>query len=311
MKSILYTLFFTMMLTICVSCDNEAENVPAGNNASELVIRTGLNQMSNMLKSGPVSDFPEGSQLGLFITKGNLGDNYFSTASRNVLSTFTGGKWKQTPAINLYSHNAVIYAYFPYVSGLIDGKNAAVYSGEIDYMYGTHTPGQADINKDNPIVNLTMKHACALVQFNIHKTNYPWEGKLTNMTISNAPGKSCMYIYGKLNIQTGEIKDMSVGNNSVVKYGVLMTVPDIKSTDEKDFQKLLMIPTTKTIDKGDILVKFTIDAKEYIWEIPAGTQWKQGTKNTYDVMLNGHELRIGEVKIADWTDGTGGNAFLE
>lgn len=312
MKSILYTLFLTLMLTICVSCDNEAEDVPSGNSTSELVIRTGLNQMSNMLKSGPVSDFPEESKLGLFITKGNLGDDYSSSASRNILSTLTGGIWKQNPSVNLYAHNATVYAYYPYYSGNINGAEIPVQSGLTDYMYGTHTVEQAAINKDNRTVNLTMNHALALVQFNVYKANYPWAGRLNLVRINNAPGKAVVYYSGKLNIQTGEITDLSgTDRNIQINSSPLLIIPDDKSTDEKDYIKLLLIPTSQTTSRGEVLITFDIDGKEFSWEVPSGTEWKQGTKYTYDVLLNGNELRIGEVKIADWIDGASGNAFLE
>ena len=312
MKSILYTLFLTLMLTICVGCDNETESIPTNNDASELVIRTGLNQMSNLLKSGPVSDFPDGSQLGLFITKGNLGDHYSTSNFRNILSTLTGGVWKQTPSVNLYAHNATIYAYYPYYSGNTNGAEIPVQSGLTDYMYGTHTAGQAAINKDNRTVNLTMNHALALVQFNIYKANYPWAGRLDLVRIDNAPDKNIVYYSGKLNIQTGEISDLSGADRGIqINSSPLLIIPDDKSTDENSYIKLLLIPTAQTSSRGEVLITFNIDGKEFSWEVPAGTEWKQGTKYTYDVLLNGNELRIGDVKIADWTDGKGGNAFLE
>lgn len=312
MKSILYTLFLTLTLTICVGCDNETESIPTNNDASELVIRTGLNQMSNLSKSGPVSDFPEGSQLGLFITKGNLGDHYSTSNFRNILSTLTGGVWKQTPSVNLYAHNATIYAYYPYYSGNTNGAEIPVQSGLTDYMYGTHTIGQAAINKDNRTVNLTMNHALALVQFNIYKANYPWDGRLDLVRIDNAPDKNIVYYSGKLNIQTGKISDLSGTDRGIqINSSPLRIILEDKSTDEKDFVKLLLIPTAQTSSLGEVIITFDIDGKEYLWEVPAGTHWKQGTKYTYDVLLNGNELRIGDVKIADWIDGTGGNAFLE
>lgn len=90
-----------------------------------------------------------------------------------------------------------------------------------------------------------------------------------------------------------------------------MVIPDIKSTDEKDYIKLLLIPTGQTADQGDVTAHFSIDNREYTWKFPAGTQWKQGTKYTYNVQLNGNELRIGDVKIADWTDGVNGDILLE
>lgn len=305
-----------LLLSLCmvwfVSCNQEDTVETPGNDSSQLVIKTGVSQMANMLKSGPVADFTEESKLGLFITTGNLEDDYSSPASRNILSTLSGGIWKQTPAVNLYAHQAVIYAYYPYNASYANGREIPVQSGLTDFMYGTHTPGQAAVNKDNRTVNLTMNHALALVQFNIYKANYPWEGRLDRICINNAPGKQVVHYNGKMDLQTGNISglwgtDWNIQVNSVP----LMIIPDEKSTNEKGYVKLLLIPTPVTSSRGDVIITFDIDGREFKWEVPAGTQWKQGTKNTYDILLSGNELRIGEVKIADWTDGVNGNVILE
>ncbi|SHG41640.1 fimbrillin family protein [Dysgonomonas macrotermitis] len=306
------TVFLSFCMVWLVSCNNDDLQEPAGNNSSELVIETGLRPMDKSLKSGPVSDFTEGSKLGLFITRGSLNDDYSSSASRNILSTFTGGIWKQNPAVNLYAHDATVFAYYPYSSSYTNGAEIPVQSGSTDYMYGTHTTGQAAVNKDNRTVSLTMNHALALVQFNIYKANYPWQGRLDRVCINNAPGKAIVHYDGNLDIQTGEISDMSgTDRNIQVNSSPLLMIPDEKSTDENGYVKLLLVPTAKTSSRGEVVITFDIDGRAFTWEAPAGTEWKQGTRNTYDVQLNGNELRIGQVKIAGWTDGTGGNAFPE
>ena len=106
MKRILFSL--ALIAVIFISCDKEENGYTVENISSELVINTGLNKMSGLLRSGPVSDFTEGSKLGLFITKGNLGEDYSSDVSYNIPSTMTNGRWIQTPAVNLYAHDAVI-----------------------------------------------------------------------------------------------------------------------------------------------------------------------------------------------------------
>ena len=245
-------------------------------------------------------------------TKGNLGEDYSSDVSSNILSTLTEGLWLQTPAVNLYTHNAVVYAYYPYSSGNANGMEIPVQSGVTDYMYGTHTPGQAAVNKDNKVVNLTMNHACALVQFNMYKANYPWQGRLELVTVKNAPEKSIVYYSGKLDIQTGEISGLSGADRNILRNGSpIMVIPDTKSDDESSFVKFLLIPTQRTSSAAEVVVSFHIDGKDYTWEVPAGTEWKQGTKNTYDVLLSGNELRIGDVRITAWEEGTNGNVVLE
>lgn len=310
--SFLYILSISFLLTLLISCDDENVNEQGTNTSAELVIKTGAIPLNKTLKSALISEFTEGSRLGLFITKGSLGDSYSSDASLNILSEFTGGTWRQTPSVNLYSYNATIYAYYPYSSGNLNGKEIPVQSGLTDYMYGTHTAGQQNINKDNSTVSLTMNHAGALVQFNLYKSNYPWNGNLERVSINNATNKSVIHYSGKLNIQTGEITNLAGTDRAVsVNSSPLLLIPDIKSANEDQFIKLFLLPTQKTASKGDVIVTFSIDNREYNWEVPAGTEWLQGTKNTYDVQLNGNELRIGEVKVANWTDGINGDVIIE
>lgn len=313
MKStVIYSLFLSLF-TLFVSCNNEETAVSEGNDSSELVIKTSFNELRSSLKAASVSDFAEGSKLGLFITKGNLEDDYTTGIAHNIESTLTGGIWKQNPPVYLYSHNAGIYAYYPYNAGHTNGAEIPIQSGVTDHMYGTHTRGQGTtVNKETPVVNLTMNHACTLVQFNIYKANYSSEGRLTRVAINNAPGKSVVFYSGKLNVKSGLISDKSGADKSIqTTSSPLLLIPDKKFTDEKDYVKLLVIPTSKTSSPGEVIVTFNIDGKDYTWEVPAATEWRQGTKNTYDVLLNGTQVRIGDVKITPWTDGVSGNVTLE
>ncbi|MBF0647430.1 fimbrillin family protein [Dysgonomonas sp. GY75] len=295
------------------SCTDKDEQDTAENAAgTKLEMTAGINSPVAALKSGPVAVFPEGSKLRLFITKGSLGDDYESEASRGVASTLTGGKWEQSPAVNLYGHNATVFAFYPYTAIASDGTALPIHSGLTDYMYGTHTQGHIPVNRDNPQVRLMMNHALALVQFNLYRQDYPWKGDLTCIRITNAPGKAVVYNSAKLNIATGEVKDHS-GQDMAIQLNStsLGIIPGSQSTDEGTFHKLLLIPTGTTKADGEILVTFTIDGRDYIWEAPAGTQWKQGTKNTYQVLLKGHELQIAGFGITDWTDGPVGNVVLQ
>lgn len=280
-----------------------------------LAITTGINAPAAMLKAGPVAAFPEGSALGLFLTKGSTGEDYYSPAvSRNVKSTFSAGAWVQSPPVNLYTHPATVYAYYPYHqnNSASDGSNIMVASGVTDYMYGTHTPGQAAINKDNRAVHLTMNHALALVQFELYKQDYPWKGELTMIRVTNAPGKSIVHMSASINIATGEImnlygEDMAIQLNS----SSLGIIPDTPPGDEASFQKLMLVPTSATVGHGEVRVSFTIDGREYVWEVPSGTEWKQGTKNTYRILLQGNALQVASVNITDWTEGAFSHVTLE
>lgn len=306
-------------LACCLSsCNNDDDPVnPTGGDAV-LKIRTeiaGINVVRT--RAAVVSDFPEGTNIGLFIASGTLGTNYDSySGNANVLSVFRNGIWNQTPEVRLTGENATVYAYYPYSSNNTDGRAIFVdHSTQQDYMYGTHSQGQAAVNKQNPQVNLTMKHAMALVQFNICKVDYPWEGRLTRIEIANADQKTIIFNEGALNLSTGSIKNTEGKNKaaSIQTYSdiyPLLTIPEKLSQDESGFLKVFVLPVASTGAEGDVVFKFTIDERIYTWKVPAGTAWKGGTKNTYTVTLGGSSLKIGKVSIADWTDGVSGNVSI-
>lgn len=318
--NVLNSLLLAVSMAACLfwsSCanDRDLQDIHPAGEPAMLEVTAGIHTMGSILKAGPVAAFGEGSVLGLFLTKGSTGDDYYSaTASRNVKSTFSNGGWTQSPAVNLYAHPATVYACYPYSqnNAASDGTDIPVGSGFTDYMYGTHTPGQQAINKDNRTVHLTMNHALALIQFELYKQDYPWTGDLTAIRITNAPGKAFVHMNGRMNLATGEITSLSGADMAIqLSSTSLGIIPNIPSANEASFQKLLLLPTGKTVAAGDILVTFTIDGRDYIWEVPAGTQWRQGTRNTYRVLLNGNALQLSSVTVSDWTDGIFGDVILE
>ena len=316
-------LFFMVVLTAFVftfsSCNNdELPDSQVKTDGTELKIRTDIAAVNVAgTRATPVSEFSNSSTLGLFVTSGTLDNMYDSfAANANVRSVFFNGVWTQTPVVRLTNENATVYAYYPYSSLNTDGKAVSLDQGtQHDYMYGTHTIGQSAINKNNPTVNLTMKHVMAMVQFNICKANYPWAGRLTKIEIANADSKTVIYSEGTLDISTGIIKN-TAGKNypaTIQTYSEnypLLIISEKLFSDEADYLKLFVLPVATTGAEGDVVFKFTIDERIYSWKVPANTKWSSGTKNTYTVTITGSALRIGDVAITDWTDGVTGNAGL-
>lgn len=317
-------LFFMAVLAASAfsfsSCNNDdlPESKPE-TDGTELRIKTEVAAISAVsTRATPVSVFPEGASLGLYVTSGLLDNIYDSyTANANVKSVLGNGVWSQTPVVRLTNENATVFAYYPYSSLNKDGKEIFVDHGtQQDYMYGTHTPGQAAINKNNPAVNLTMKHAMAMVQFYFSKSNYPWKGNLTLIEIANAEGKTVIYSEGTMDISTGEITNIPGKNRAAALRTYsdiypLLTIPEKPATDEQSFLKVFVLPVVSTGAEGDVVFNFTIDDRIYTWKVPANTIWKAGTKNTYTVTITGSALRLSEVAITDWTEGTGRYISLE
>lgn len=318
MKKFFFLTAIAVSLFSFNSCSNDDDpGTPSGGDAV-LKIQAGISAIDVIsTKASVVSAFPEGTNIGLFVTSGSLGDNNNSYKENdNAVSVFRQGIWYQTPEIRLTGDNATVYAYYPYSSNNTDGRSIFVdHATQQDYMYGTHTPGQAAINKDNPDVTLTMKHAMALVQFNISKVNYPWQGKLTRIEIANANKKTIIYNEGAMDISTGIIKNTEGKNRPATLQTYsdvypLLTIPEKPSQSEADFLKVFVLPVSSTGAEGDVVFKFTIDERIYTWKVPANTAWKGGTKNTYTVVISGSSLKIGNVNISDWTGGISANLII-
>ncbi|NDV80115.1 fimbrillin family protein [Dysgonomonas sp. 511] len=308
-------IFITMAIiaasvTSFYSCDNDDNINTAENNTAtaNLHIETEISpiEASSMMTKTALSSFPEGSALSLFVTTGSLGNNYPQGPYNNVKAELNSGKWELTPAVKVGATPAIIYAFHPYGSSYGNGTSMTVYhTNQVDYMYGTNAEGQQNINRDNPNVRIRMKHALALLQFKIRKMNYKGEGKLTKIEVLNASGKRDLYSAAYINIASGELANLYDNHNTAYIENAtgLYTIPDNVSTNENDFQNVMVIPVAKTSADGSILIRFQIDGEIYSYPVPVNTSWKQGNKYVYNTTFNGTELVVDDIIITDWTEG--------
>lgn len=291
-------------LTLLTSCNENSDNPMSEKTA--LTVKTTFGTETKSV----ISSFPNASELGLFITNGTIGNNYENSSSySNVKSTYSGSAWSQATPVYLTNNNAKIFSYFPYSASVTNGTAIPVEtSSQTDYMYGA---GNA-VNNSAPTATLTMKHALALVEFKMNKTNYPGTGLLTKVEIANASGKTILYSEGTMNCATGAIANTTGKNASAsISNAGLLTLPSTASTDESTYPKVMVLPTAATAATGDLVINFTIDGKVYTYPVPSATTWAGGSKNLYTVTLSGTAVSVnGSVAITDWTSGVNGTAGL-
>lgn len=309
------------------SCDSEDVTKEVAQTEDQ---KTALNVITDLpgtksISIGPVDLFEDGDQIGLFATTGALGSNYNGFAGyANVNSTRTGGKWIQEPNVYLTGESCTIFAYHPYKKTIVDGSNIAIETtSQTDYMFGTHSNPGTEINSDNPDVYITMKHALALVQFNIFKKNYNSTAKLTKIAIKGGGG--FLFKTATMNCQTEKVtvKEEAGAAGVIIQNTVEGLIPSIGSSMENNeslFPRVMSLPVNTTLRDGDLTATFTIDGKDYVYKFAAGTKWDSGKKYTYTITLNGTEIEIGggdgsgggsgdgsgngDVDIDEWTPGT-------
>ncbi|MFV0311000.1 MAG: fimbrillin family protein, partial [Dysgonomonas sp.] len=144
------------------------------------------------------------------------------------------------------------------------------------------------------------------------KMNYPGEGKLTRVEVSNATGKGDLKSGASLNLATGELTyyDSQFSPAFIEDVNGLYTITDTEPTEDKDFQEVMVLPVVKTNSVGSVMIRFFIDGDIYTYNVPYDTKWKQGTKYFYNVTFNGTELVVDDVIITDWTEGAKGEINL-
>ena len=314
MKSFLFIVIMLVVFSISPGCNNKEESVEGfGSNPEGRIALTVSTDIAPALRSarqGSISAFIKNDQLGLFITDGNIDNDYSGMGiSKNLMCyNLDGNTWKFWAQYFLSGNPATVFAYYPYKDGWENPRRIPVeHNSQTDYMYGTHTPRQNPINRNNPVVNLTMKHALSLVQFNIRSFAYPGKCLLNKIEIANAEGKSVFYSEGTMDISTGKITYTSGKNEPIIlqneKTGILQDIPDSPHFDQSVYPKAMVMPLQAFEKYGDLVIRFTINGRVYTRNVTNGAEWKAGTKNTYTVNVTGQDLQIEQVTIEDWIPG--------
>ena len=287
------------MLAVC-SCGSDNVMTPEvglGDEPVLLDVATSI-EVTRSVTGRPIDTFVSGDEIGLYVSAGAVNTPYNGVASnKNVKSSFST-VWTQATPVYLSSLMATIYAYYPYNASVTDGTAVDIdHTSQTDYMYATTV---ANINNRQPHAAIIMNHALSLVQFDFKKENYTGIGALTAITIANKTGGTSLISTGKLNLTNGQITK-GASKEPVTKATNLPQT--IGTWNESTFPKMLVIPTAATAAAGDIVISFTIDGQVYNWNVPVGTAWEQGKKNTYTVTIKGTALEVSPVSIAPW--GTG------
>lgn len=218
---------------------------------------------------GIITQFTDNDRIGLFLTNGELGSNYQDDVnSANIPATYRGG-WKVDREISI-TESGVAYGYYPYSSKVTDGTAVPVeIASQTDYLYAR----KATVNQDNPVAEIGMKHALALVSVRIRKNDYQHEGKLTKVEVLDVQHS------GTMNIATGKV----TGSGSPATYSV---EPNLHLDDsELEKTKMIMLPAVVGAASGNMRFQITVDDKIYVWDIPKSHIWEAGKEYTYTLNL--------------------------
>lgn len=166
------------------------------------------------------------------------------------------GIWSGEPSIIIPQNGSVsIQGAWPYNTS---ASSASAYPVDIesqkDYLYSGPT---TKVTASNPKGNLIMKHAMAVLAFNINKESYSGNGKLEKIYIEG----NNFYTKGSLNISTGNITGTTAGDYT------LKTDVTIQSGGwTSNIPAFFCLPFSSSGE--NINLAFTIDGKDYTCKLP-------------------------------------------
>lgn len=261
-------------------------------------------------RSGIKSAFAAGDKIGLILTHENTEKilNTDLVTGINLYSTYSAENiWEQQ--VYLGDEKANVYAYHPHNLTIHNSQKPIIYffqPDQRDILYGTHAPNTPTyVDRFNPTATVCMKHATAVVEFLLKKENYNGAGKIQQVEIANSLYSSNNVLAADIyfNVVTGKIDDATESSIPITikkENDVLGTLTTNFPDKGIEAFVLLLDSIRKT---GDLQVIFTIDNREYIWNVPEATDWQAGYKYIYNITINGTDLILESVIIEDYIAG--------
>ena len=195
------------------SCSNELD-MPRNEALVEGKTPLSVNVLANPSTKALVNSnaLPGGSKIGVKLVKSADGSAYDNQTYNNIYySTTDGTTWAidGSRSILLSATEAKAYAYYPYSSEVSDFKAISISSAanptdQIDYMYGNVATG---LKNSNPTANFTMKHAMAIVNFEIAKGSYTGTGSITSVKMKGNTASNT----GTMNAEAGTVTATNKG----------------------------------------------------------------------------------------------------
>lgn len=273
MKNI-YNLLACAILIGVSGCSSEDDSAlePSDKDKVEVSITTEI-----LTRASVTTAFRQGDAMNLYAK--TYGKIDAPDMVENIKAVYDGSGWTVTPAIKLGKNGkSFIYAVYPYTEGLKDLANVPVdldeqqdvlYSGSfVPVTYTTHT------------AKLTMKHALALVSFNISNQGYAGAGKVQAAGLAGEE----VFATGAMNVQTGKVigkekKELKVDVNKVV----------VGNGWTDDLPRIWAIPFSTKVKKA--LLTMTIDGKDYQAQFPE-VEMQGGYQYIFRLVLTVHGLEF-------------------
>lgn len=274
---------------VLTGCDNSLEDSlladgGGGGNSLSISVVTDNYQTKSVNLSNTI---PNGNSIGLFMKNVDPSDLFQHDLRNLKFTASTSGQnqeWIPDQEVYLNKELCSIHAYYPYNPTVTEVTAIPVTtSDQADYMYSGNT---IQVNIDNHTATLEMEHALSVITLIVKRGSYAGTGQASKIGINgNGVAQSAL-----LNAETGKLYDYN-GVNEMVSQDINLTLDEAGQTVHT-----LIVPNGET---APIRIALWVDGIEYS-VVTAGTQFVQGSRYEYTVVVDEDEMGISNVHVGDW-----------
>ncbi len=269
-------IIMALALTMFNSCKDEKDE-PGGSGGSSTDDVTVAISTEILTKANVTTIFSDGDAMNVYPK--TYGKIDAPNRVDNVKATQGAGAWTMTPEVKISKgQNAFIYAVAPYNAEYTNAAAIPVdIAQQIDLLYsGAYVP----VSYTTHTAKLVMKHALALVSFNISSQGYSGAGKLTGMKISGEK----VYTKGTMSADNGKILGKSQDEF------ILSIDKTIQETGwSNELPQMWQIPFATKISTATLTL--TIDGKQYEATFPE-VEMKSGFQYIFRMVLTDYGIEF-------------------
>lgn len=294
-KTYLFALM-TMALTLGSCSDNE--NGIGGETSKYITVSTSIGNMTRVAtdeKGGQT--FEEGDEISVYAWTGDatVAPETRERVVNNAINKLTNGSWVSTPQM-LWKNNRDKHYFigvYPISASAISDLSAGEYTFdetkqvESDLLVAVNKDGLSyNVDEQQP-VPLTFTHVMAKLVVNLtYKNQWGTEGPTVDkVAVGNAAKKA------------------------TVNYLTKVVTPSTVAEDKADFDMPAITANKKYASiiipqDGVQKITITIGGKDFIYDNGTPFKFESGKITTVNLEVGRDEIKLGDVKITDWENGS-------
>ena len=294
-KTYLFALM-AMVLTLGSCSDNE--NGIGGETSKYITVSTSIGNMTRVAtdeKGGQT--FEEGDEISVYAWTGDatVAPETRERVVNNAINKLTNGSWVSTPQM-LWKNNRDKHYFigvYPISASAISDLSAGEYTFdetkqvESDLLVAVNKDGLSyNVDEQQP-VPLTFTHVMAKLVVNLtYKNQWGTEGPTVDkVAVGNAAKKA------------------------TVNYLTKVVTPSTVAEDKADFDMPAITANKKYASiiipqDGVQKITITIGGKDFIYDNGTPFKFESGKITTVNLEVGRDEIKLGDVKITDWENGS-------